>query len=52
VCAIALNTRRLRDDAAARAEADRIEAETGRPCDDPVRFGPERLWSAVEAALP
>ena len=52
VCAIALNTRRLPDDAAARAEAERIEAETGRPCDDPVRFGPERLWSAVEAALP
>ena len=26
-------------------------AETGLVCDDPVRFGAERLWRAVEGAL-
>ena len=52
VAAIALNTRRLADDGDARAAAARIESATGRVCDDPVRFGPARLWSAVEAALP
>jgi uncharacterized NAD-dependent epimerase/dehydratase family protein len=52
VAAIALNTRRLADDGEARAATARIEAATGRVCDDPVRFGSARLWSAVEAALP
>ena len=26
---------------------EQTAAETGLPCDDPVRFGPERLWTAV-----
>ena len=50
VAAIALNTRNL-DDEAARAEAARVEAETGLPTDDPVRFGAGRLLDAVLAAL-
>ena len=24
-----------------------IEAETGLPADDPVRFGADRLWAAI-----
>jgi len=35
------------------AEGERvvIAAETGRPADDPVRFGSERLWAAVSDSL-
>jgi uncharacterized NAD-dependent epimerase/dehydratase family protein len=50
VAAIALNTRELDEDAA-RAAIAGAAAETGRPADDPVRFGPERLLDAVLAAL-
>jgi uncharacterized NAD-dependent epimerase/dehydratase family protein len=46
VAAIALNTREL-DDAAAREAIAAAEAETGRPADDPVRFGAGRITSFV-----
>jgi uncharacterized NAD-dependent epimerase/dehydratase family protein len=51
VVAVALNTGRLDEEAARAAVAD-VEAETGLPTDDPVRFGPDRLLDAVVAALP
>jgi uncharacterized NAD-dependent epimerase/dehydratase family protein len=47
VVAIALNTSLYPDDEEARRAIARIEAELGLPADDPVRFGPDRLWSAV-----
>jgi uncharacterized NAD-dependent epimerase/dehydratase family protein len=47
VVCVALNTRLLEGDDAARAAIARAEAETGLPADDPVRFGPERLLAAV-----
>ena len=50
VAAVALNTSRL-GESEARAEIDRVAAETGLPCDDPVRFGPERLLDALRARL-
>jgi uncharacterized NAD-dependent epimerase/dehydratase family protein len=50
VAAIALNTRRV-DDEAARAAVAAAEAETGLPADDPVRFGAAKLVDAVLAAL-
>jgi uncharacterized NAD-dependent epimerase/dehydratase family protein len=50
VACIALNTRLLGDDDAARAAIARAEAETGLPADDPVRFGPDRLLAAVVEA--
>jgi uncharacterized NAD-dependent epimerase/dehydratase family protein len=46
VQAIALNTRDL-DEEAARAEIAAVEAETGLPADDPVRFGAGRLLDAL-----
>jgi uncharacterized NAD-dependent epimerase/dehydratase family protein len=46
VQAIALNTRDL-DEGAARAEIAAVEAETGLPADDPVRFGAGRLLDAL-----
>lgn len=46
VQAIAVNTRGL-DEAAARAELERVSAETGLPADDPVRFGGDRLLDAL-----
>ena len=46
VAAIALNTAGL-DDADARAAIAAAEAETGRPADDPVRFGAARVVDAV-----
>jgi uncharacterized NAD-dependent epimerase/dehydratase family protein len=52
VAAIVLNTRNIGDDAAARAECERVERETGLVCDDPVRFDAARLWQAVAEALP
>jgi uncharacterized NAD-dependent epimerase/dehydratase family protein len=51
VVAIALSTRTIPSDEAARAAIRSVEAETGLVCDDPVRFGAERLWRAVESAL-
>ena len=47
IVAVALNTSLYPDDAAARAVIDAVAAETGLPTDDPVRFGPDRLWAAV-----
>jgi uncharacterized NAD-dependent epimerase/dehydratase family protein len=51
VVAIAVNTSLVRDEAAARAEIERIAAETGLPADDPVRFGAARLWAEIERAV-
>ena len=47
VACVALNTRLLEDDDAARAAIARAEATTGLPADDPVRFGPDRLLASV-----
>ena len=47
IVAVALNTSLYPDDAAARAVIDAVADETGLPTDDPVRFGPDRLWAAV-----
>ena len=47
VVGIALNTSRYPDDDEARRIIAAIEADTGLPADDPVRFGAERLWAAV-----
>jgi uncharacterized NAD-dependent epimerase/dehydratase family protein len=52
VAAIMLNTRHIADEREARDACLRIEHETGRVCDDPVRFGADRLWRAVAEALP
>jgi uncharacterized NAD-dependent epimerase/dehydratase family protein len=52
VVAIALSTRTIASDAEALAAIAAVEAETGLVCDDPVRFGADRLWQAVAAALP
>jgi D-glutamate N-acetyltransferase len=46
VACIALNTRDL-SEAEARRASEAVEAETGLPADDPVRFGPGRLLDAV-----
>ncbi len=51
VVAIALNTADVAGDDEARRIIGVIEAETGLPTDDPVRFGPARLFGAVRAAL-
>jgi len=51
VVAIALSTRTIPGDAEARTAIAAVEAETGLVCDDPVRFGADRLWLAVESAL-
>ena len=50
VAAIALNTRDL-DDGQARAAAEAVEAETGLPADDPVRFGGGKVLDAVLLVL-
>jgi uncharacterized NAD-dependent epimerase/dehydratase family protein len=47
VVAVALNTSLYPDEADARRIIAETAAETGLPCDDPYRFGPERLWAAV-----
>ena len=51
VVAVALNTSLVPDDDDALAEIARIAAETGLPTDDPVRFGADRLWSAIRVAV-
>jgi uncharacterized NAD-dependent epimerase/dehydratase family protein len=50
VAAIALNTTLL-GEAQAKAEIERVAAETGLPVDDPYRFGPTRLFGALRASL-
>ncbi len=50
VCAVALNTHGLGDEAAHRAIAAAREA-TGLPCDDVVRHGPLGLYDAIAPAL-
>ncbi|MET0773663.1 MAG: DUF1611 domain-containing protein, partial [Candidatus Limnocylindrales bacterium] len=47
VVALALNTSLYRDDDEARAIIEALAREVGLPADDPVRFGPDRLWAAV-----
>jgi uncharacterized NAD-dependent epimerase/dehydratase family protein len=47
VVALALNTSLYPDAADARRVIADIAAETGLPADDPVRFGPDRLWAAL-----
>ena len=47
---MALNTRLLGEDDAARAAIAAAEAETGLVADDPVRFGADRLLDAIIAA--
>lgn len=51
VVAVALNTSLYPDPADARRIVAETEASTGLPCDDPVRFGPERLWAAIQPAV-
>jgi uncharacterized NAD-dependent epimerase/dehydratase family protein len=51
VLAIALNTRDLDDEGARRAIVE-MEAETGLPADDPVRFGATKLVDALAPVLP
>jgi uncharacterized NAD-dependent epimerase/dehydratase family protein len=46
VAGIALNTHGL-DDAAARAAIAEARAQTGLPCDDLVRFGPDAFYAAI-----
>jgi len=47
VVAVALNTSLYANEAEARGIIDAIAVETGLPTDDPVRFGPDRLWAAI-----
>jgi uncharacterized NAD-dependent epimerase/dehydratase family protein len=51
VVAVAVNTAGCATTAEARTAIDAIGNETGLPTDDPVRFGPERLWGAVHDAV-
>ena len=51
VVAMALNTSLYPDDADARRVIEAIEAETGLPTGDPVRFGADRLWPAIRDAV-
>jgi uncharacterized NAD-dependent epimerase/dehydratase family protein len=51
VVAVALNTSLIADPDEARRVIAATEAETGLPCDDPFRFGPERLWPRIRAAV-
>jgi D-glutamate N-acetyltransferase len=50
VMAVALNTSRLVQGEAERAIRE-VEADTGLPTDDPVRFGPDRLLEALLGAF-
>jgi uncharacterized NAD-dependent epimerase/dehydratase family protein len=51
VVAVAVNTSLIASEADARAEVARVAELTGLPADDPVRFGPEPLWRAIEPAV-
>ncbi len=51
VVAVALNTSLIPDEAEARRLIEATGVETGLPCDDPVRFGPERLWPRIREAV-
>ena len=51
VVAVALNTSAIASPDEARAEIARVAAETGLPVDDPFRFGPAPLWTAIEASV-
>jgi uncharacterized NAD-dependent epimerase/dehydratase family protein len=51
VVAVALNTSLIADPDEARRVIAATEAETGLPCDDPFRFGPERLWPRIRTAV-
>ena len=51
VACIALNTADFERDEDARAEIDRVAAETGLPADDPVRFGARSLLDVILARL-
>jgi uncharacterized NAD-dependent epimerase/dehydratase family protein len=51
VVAVALNTSLIADESEARREIERTARETGLPCDDPFRFGPERLWPQIQARV-
>jgi uncharacterized NAD-dependent epimerase/dehydratase family protein len=51
VVAVALNTSLIADPDEARREIARTRELTGLPCDDPVRFGAERLWSEIQRAV-
>lgn len=51
VVAVALNTSLIASDDEARAEIAQTAAETGLPCDDPFRFGADRLWPEVAAGV-
>ena len=51
VVAIALNTSLIASDDDARAEIARTAAEIGLPCDDPVRFGGDSLWAAIDTGV-
>jgi len=50
VAGVALNTFGLDDDAA-RAAIERAASETGLPCDDVVRHGPQALYDAMAPAF-
>ena len=49
--AVALNTSLISSDEEARDVIAATALETGLPVDDPVRFGAERLWATVRAAV-
>ena len=51
VVGVALNTSLYPDEADARRVIDEIAAETGLPVDDPVRFGPARLWAGIQSGV-
>ncbi len=51
VVAVALNTSLIQDEEEARGVIEATAAETGLPVADPVRFGGDALWQAIETAV-